>query len=241
MNEKRILITGAGGGLGSLLSKYLLENGFRIAWHTRQPLALPAQLEMHKDQILPISANLTNEHEVEAMVAKVEKAWGGLDGLIHLAGTNISGMSWKLRLPAWQKALDDNLTSAFIISKAVSPLMRRQNHGRMVFFSSVVAKLPPVGTVAYAASKAGLLGLMRSLAKELAPHQVAVNAINLGYFGAGMLYDIDPAIREQIKASIPLGRFGQPEEIHGLVSYLLSPQGGYITGQELNLNGGLYG
>ena len=241
MNEKRILITGAGGGLGSLLSKFLLENGYRIAWHTRQPLAIPAQLEGYKDQILPISGNLTNEHEVEAMVAVVEKEWGGLDGLIHLAGTNISGMSWKLRLPAWQKALDDNLTSAFLISKAVSPLMRKQNAGRMVFFSSVVAKLPPVGTIAYASSKAGLLGLMRSLAKELAPHQVSVNAINLGYFGAGMLYDIDPAIREQIKASIPLGRFGQPEEIHGLVSYLLSPQGGYITGQELNLNGGLYG
>jgi NAD(P)-dependent dehydrogenase (short-subunit alcohol dehydrogenase family) len=241
MNDKRILITGAGGGLGSLLSKYLLENGFKVAWHTRQPLAIPAQLTEYKDHILPISGHLTNEHDVETMVAKVKQEWGSLDGLIHLAGTNISGMSWKLRLPAWQKALDDNLTSAFLISRAVSPLMRQQNHGRMIFFSSVVAKLPPVGTVAYAASKAGLLGLMRSLAKELAPHQVAVNAINLGYFGAGMLYDIDPAIREQIKASIPLGRFGQPEEIHALVAYLLSPQGGYLTGQELNLNGGLYG
>lgn len=233
--QKTILIIGSSGGLGTVLVNYFEKNGYQLALHYFEN---PPAFE--KETTKTYQADITVESEVASLISKVIADFGKVDAVIHNAGVSRNGMSWKIEQSDWNDTLAVNLTGPFLVSKHIIPHMRAANFGRIIFMSSVVAQTGFIGTASYAASKAGLLGLTKTLAKELANKNITVNAIALGYFNAGMINDVPDEMQEQLKANIPVGELGDPLELAQLIKYICSQESSYLTGQTLNLNGGLY-
>lgn len=233
--NKTILIIGSSGGLGTVLVDYFKDKSYNLALHY-----LTNPVDVSADSVKHYQADITKEDEVSSMVGKVVSDFGKIDVVLHNAGVSRNGMSWKIEQSDWNDTLAVNLTGPFLVSKHVIPHMRTNDFGRILFMSSVVAQTGFVGTAAYAASKAGLLGLTKTLAKELATKNVTVNAIALGYFNAGMINDVPQEMQEQLKENIPVGTLGDPQELAALIEFLCSDKSSYLTGQTLNLNGGLY-
>lgn len=234
--KKTLLLIGSSGGLGTELSKLIMEKDYNIALHyfTNKP-----NIE-ETDNLKLFKANITEEMEVQNLISSVNESFGKIDIVINNAGVSISEISWKSNLSNWDKSVAINLTGPFLVSKHVVPLMRRAEWGRIIFISSVVAQTGFFGTTAYAASKAGLLGLTKSLAKELAPKGITVNTIALGYFNKGMINDVPELMKDVIIDSIPKKRLGDATEIMETINYILSENSDYLTGQTINLNGGLH-
>ena len=241
MSAKTILLIGSSGGLGTILANHFVEKGHNVALHYYRNS--PSDFETDsafKSQIKSYQANITSEEEVISLIADVHRDFGQIDIVINNAGISISEISWKLKLENWDETIGVNLTGPFLVSKHVLPIMRDQNFGRIIYISSIVAQTGFVGTAAYAASKAGLIGLTKSLSKEIAGKGITVNAIALGYFNAGMINDVPDDLQEELKKLIPKGELGDPKELAALMDYIISDKSSYLTGQTLNLNGGLY-
>lgn len=234
--EKVILITGASGGMGNALAELLASGNNALALHyNTHPVSLN-----ESDTIAHFQADLTREDEVERMVSDVLKRFGRIDVLINNAGISKSSMSWKTDADAWRQTMAVNLDAAFYVSKAVIPTMRTQKSGRMINISSVVAQTGFIGTAAYAASKAGLIGLTKTLSKELIGAGITVNVLALGYFNVGMINDVPDDLRQIVVDSIPAKKLGSPETVYQTIQWLLTEEAGYVTGQTINLNGGMY-
>jgi len=233
--RKTFLIIGSSGGLGSALIEYFEQKNYRLALHyyTNPPV-------FKNDSTRAYQADITNEKEVIQLIHQIKSDFGTIDCVLHNAGVSKNGISWKTEQADWDETLAVNLTGPFLVSKQCIPIMRAAGFGRILFMSSVVAQTGFIGTAAYAASKAGLLGLTKTLAKELANKNITVNAIALGYFNVGMIDDVSEELQTQLKESIPIGDLGDPLQLAGLIEYLFSEQAAYLTGQTLNLNGGLY-
>ncbi len=235
MEKKVILLTGASGGLGRELAKLLRPN-FRLALHIHNgDKELPESADCKYFQ-----ADLRNENEISSLVAQVMEYFGQIDVLINNAGVSHSAMSWKTESEAWKNTLAINLDAPFFLSKEVVPHLRTQKGGSIIHISSVVAQTGYIGTAAYGASKAGLIGLSKSQAKELAHFNINVNVLALGYFNTGMISTVPENQLEEIVKQIPLGELGEPSSIAKTIELLVSQEGAYITGQTINLNGGLY-
>lgn len=236
LSMKTILIIGSSGGLGTALTDYFKTKNYQLVLHyfNHKPL-----VDVDENTML-ISANITDEAEVNDMMVKIKERFGKLDVVINNAGVSISEISWKANLSNWDKTIAVNLTGPFLVSKHALPLMRDNNWGRIIFISSIVAQTGFVGTSAYAASKAGLLGLTKSLAKEVASKGVTVNAVALGYFNVGMINDVPEEMQKNIIASIPKKELGNPLQLFETIQFILSDNSDYLTGQTINLNGGLY-
>ena len=233
--NKTILIIGSSGGLGKELVNFFKDKPFNLALHYfKNPSE--TKTEHHKSY----QADITNENEVIKLVDAVVKDFGKIDVVLHNAGVSRNGMAWKINQSDWDETIAVNLTGPFLVSKHVIPQMRKNNFGRLVFMSSVVAQTGFIGTSAYAASKAGLIGLTKTLSKELANKNITVNAIALGYFNVGMINDVPKEMQNQLKATIPVGDLGDPAQLASLIDYLCSEKSAYLTGQTINLNGGLY-
>jgi len=233
--NKTILIIGSSGGLGTVLVDFFKDKPYNLALHY-----LTTPVDISAEHINHYQADITKENEVEKLIKSVVADFGKIDVVLHNAGVSRNGMSWKIDELDWNETLAVNLTGPFLVSKHVIPHMRESNFGRILFMSSVVAQTGFIGTAAYAASKAGLIGLTKTLAKELATKHITVNAIALGYFNAGMINDVPAEMQEQLKQNIPVGDLGDPKELAALIEFLCSDKANYITGQTLNLNGGLY-
>ena len=242
--EHAIIITGANGGLGSALTRYLLENGMRN-------LALVCHEETHAvEEIVRehnldparhcYTAELTDESSVSALRSAVEKNFPGVYAVVNVAGGSTNALSWKMSKAEFQGVIDQNLLSAFLCSREFIPLMRGAEVGRIIFCSSVTAFSGAVGTAHYSAAKAGLIGLTKTLALELAPKNITVNAFALGYLEFGLIHHLSAELQDQVKSRVPAKRFGSGPEIGGALRYLLSPEGAYTTGQVMHINGGLY-
>jgi 3-oxoacyl-[acyl-carrier protein] reductase len=244
MSDRVVLLTGASGGLGRDLARALAANGYRLALHYfhHQDLALNLEAELNKSEKRHSSyhADLCNENAIAAMVEKISVDFGKIDIIINNAGVSFSGMSWKQSLEDWNHVLSVNLTAPFLLSKYSIPHLRKNSHGRIINISSVVAKRALAGTSAYAASKAALEGLSRAQAMELSKFGITVNCISPGYFDAGMITTVDEKNQELLLSQIPLERFGKPAELAQCVLYLCNEASDYMTGQVLQLNGGLY-
>lgn len=234
--EKVILITGASGGMGGVLSKYFSEQGCKLALHYNQR---PVKLK-ESDSVAHFKADLTIELEIKMLIEKVMERFGRIDVLINNAGISESNMSWKASAEEWNRTLAVNLTAPFLMCKYSLPFMREQRFGRIVNISSVVAQTGFVGTSAYAASKAGLIGLTKTIAKETVSSGITVNAIALGYFDVGMISDVPDDLRNQVVESIPAKKLGDPLTVCKTIDWLLNPSSDYVTGQTINLNGGMY-
>jgi NAD(P)-dependent dehydrogenase (short-subunit alcohol dehydrogenase family) len=231
--SKTLLIIGSSGGLGKAITAYFAERGYNLALHYHQ--------HEPSSPFKKYKADITNEHEVQKMISQVISDFGKIDAVINNAGVSKSEIAWKTADENWNYTLAVNLSGPFYVAKHILPHMRENGSGRIIFMSSVVAQTGFIGTSAYAASKAGLIGLTRTLAKEVANKGITVNAIAPGYFSTGMIDDVTPDLQENLKKQIPVGDLGKPEEIAALVEYMISDNASYLTGQIVGLNGGLAG
>jgi NAD(P)-dependent dehydrogenase (short-subunit alcohol dehydrogenase family) len=232
--SKTILVVGSSGGLGQVISSWFAEKGYNLALHYLQH-----EPQISGDRIKKYKADITKEIEVKKLIENVISDFGKIDVVINNAGVSKSEISWKTSSENWEHTLAVNLNGPFYVAKYVLPHMRQNSFGRIIFMSSIVAQTGFIGTAAYAASKAGLIGLTKTLAKEVASKNITVNAIAPGYFSAGMINDVTPELQEQLKKQIPVGTLGKPEEIAALIEYIISENATYLTGQTLGLNGGL--
>lgn len=235
MAKKTILIIGSSGGLGSSILSSFDETKYNLALHYFSN-PFPIQSENYKSY----KADITQESEVEKLIRDVVNDFGSVDIVLNNAGVTISEMSWKTNLSNWDKTIAINLTGPFLVTKHVLPHMRKNGFGRIIFMSSIVAQTGFVGASAYAASKAGLFGLAKTISKEVANKGVTANSIALGYFNAGMIEDVPQDMQDQLKQAIPVSSLGKPEELAELIQYIISEKASYLTGQTINLNGGLY-
>ncbi len=239
-----IVITGSNGGLGSSLVAGLLASGVtRLACHYRRRSdTVSGILAAHglKPEDHLFQAELTREDEVQNMQAAIKERLGAPWGLINMAGGSTNAVSWKLSFADFNAILQSNLGSTFLTTRAFLPGMRDQGGGRIINISSIVAHTGVAGASHYCAAKAGIEGFTRAVAQEVASKKVTVNALALGYFDKGIIAEVPAEILEVIKGHIPLKRLGNASEIQPLVSYLLSPEGAFMTGQVIHLNGGHY-
>jgi 3-oxoacyl-[acyl-carrier protein] reductase len=240
-----VLLTGANGGVGLALTEHLLGAGVErlICQYRSDGNALFELVRRHglDPDVHCVRADLTDEEQVQALGDAVEERFGGIWGLVNLAGSTSNGVSWKLSLEDFRKVLGDSVITTFLTCRRFIPLMREARGGRIVNVSSVVAFTGVAGASHYGAAKAGVVGYTKSIARELASRQVTANVLALGYYDYGMMYTIPDELREEIRTSIPLGRLGTAAEAGGMLSFLLSDEGAYTTGQILHVNGGLYG
>jgi NAD(P)-dependent dehydrogenase (short-subunit alcohol dehydrogenase family) len=242
MEQKTILLIGASGGVGQKIAVDFLEAGYCLAFHYHEQASGAAALieKYGNDRVKSYQADITQEAEVVQLIEAVKADFSSIDILVNNAGITRNGMSWKLSEADWQQTIGVNLTGPFLTMKQVLPGMRENGWGRIINITSVVAQTGYPGTAAYAASKAGLIGVTKTIAKEVANKDITVNAIALGYFDAGMLYEVPEELRTEIQASIPKNKFGDTAELSKCILYLCDEKSSYLTGQTLNLNGGLY-
>lgn len=235
MDKKVILITGATGGLGSAMVKHFEKQDVRLALHTfqQEPFEVECEHAWFK-------ADLRDENQVKNLLASILANFGRVDVLINNAGISKNGMSWKLSSADFNEVIAVNLTAPFLLCQGVIPGMRTNNFGRIITISSVVAQTGVPGTVAYAASKAGVLGMTKTIAKELANGAITCNALALGYFDQGMISEVSEEMQQQIISQIPKNRLGGVETVLTTIDWLLKDESDYVTGQTISLNGGLF-
>jgi len=235
MDKKVILITGATGGLGTAMVKHFEKQDARLALHTFQQDPFDVECEHAW-----FKADLRDENQVKNLISSILANFGKVDVLINNAGISRNGMSWKLNTADFNEVIAVNLTAPFLLCHGLIPVMRENNFGRIINISSVVAQTGVPGTVAYAASKAGILGLTKTIAKELAGQPLTCNALALGYFNQGMISEVSDEMQEQIIAQIPKKRLGGVETVIATIEWLLKEESDYVTGQTISLNGGLF-
>lgn len=237
-----VVLTGASGGLGRRIIGPLLEAGYRVAAVAGRHASQLGDMVKGADGPVQVYAcDLEDPAGRERLHAEVLERQGHPDVFIGNAGVNVNGMCWKVGLDEWRRVMAVNVEANFHLSQLCIPGMRAQGRGRIVYISSVMAVSPVAGAAPYAASKAALLGLMRSQSVELASKGITVNAVAPGYLAAGMLDEVPPQLRQDILGRIPMGRFGTPEELASLLLWLIGPDAAYMTGQTIHINGGLHG
>ncbi|MEO9258128.1 MAG: 3-oxoacyl-ACP reductase family protein [Crocinitomicaceae bacterium] len=234
--SKVVLLTGASGGLGTQMANHLYKSGYTLALHCHlSEINIP-----ESEKVQHFQADLGNPDEISAMVDAIVAVFGRLDVLINNAGVSRNGVSWKADIEDWDETIAVNLTAPFLMGKYCIPHMRKNNWGRIINITSVVAQTGFIGTAAYAASKAGLLGLTKTWSKELAAFGITANNLALGYFNTGMIDEVPADIQQEIINSIPLKKLGDPSSINTALDYILEENSLYFTGQTLNLNGGMH-
>lgn len=241
---KVALITGSSGGLGHAIALELARSGMDTALHCYRHSEELAELQnvivaLGRRAVI-VTADLRDAKAAEEMVQDVLDKLGRIHVLIHSAGISRDGVAWKLRPEDWENVLSTNLTGTFHSTRAVLPTMREHAEGRILSISSVVGQMGIAGTAAYAASKAALSGFSRAVAREVAAKNITVNVLALGYYSVGMIHTISAEQQEKILEQIPLRRFGDPRELGQLVAFLCTDAASYITGQTINVNGGIY-
>jgi len=244
MKNKVVLVTGATGGLGEYIAIKFASVGAKVVVHYNTKMS-KAESMVRKFRALgsdsmDVYADISYPPDVELMINTVINKYGKIDILINCAGIYIDGISWKLHVDDWNKVISVNLTGSFLTIKHVLPHMRDQEFGRIVNISSIVGQIGVAGTSNYAASKAGLFGLTKSVAKEVAKKNITVNALSLGYFDAGMFVKLHEKVQNRVISQIPIGRAGKMDELLHTLLFLCSDDCSYLTGQVIHLNGGLY-
>jgi 3-oxoacyl-[acyl-carrier protein] reductase len=241
LDGKKALITGASRGIGRAITDRFLAEGVEV-WGlgTREPEDLPERLAKAGGRLHWISFDLGETAGVEPAIEGALKESGGFDILVNNAGVTKDNLSFRMNLEEWQKVLDVNLTAAFLIARTAGRDMIRKRQGSIINMSSVVGIHGNGGQANYAASKAGLIGLTKSLARETASRGVRVNAIAPGFIGSDMTGAMPEAAREKMLEIIPLKRAGTPEDIAEAALFLASGASSYITGQVLAVDGGMF-
>jgi 3-oxoacyl-[acyl-carrier protein] reductase len=245
LNGKICLITGSSMGLGKAYASAFSRVGATVVVNDPDggELARNAveEIERGGGKAFLAACDIAKPEQVEKMVKDVLQRYNRIDILINNAGISSDATTINFDLGKWDDILRINLNGAFYCIKYCLPSMIENRWGRIINISSVVGQIGVIGTPAYTASKAALIGFTKTLAKEVAKKGITVNCLALGYFqGGGLLNSVPGKMAEQILGQIPIGRWGTPEDVTGLLNYLVSDSAAYITGQTLHVNGGIY-
>lgn len=241
--DKVAIVTGASRGIGRSIALALAAQGVKVVASARNAEALANLVDEIKGQggdALAVAGDVAVEADANALVEEAVAAYGQLDILVNNAGITRDGLLLRMKNEDWDAVLDTNLKGAFLCIRAAAKVMSKQRSGRIINISSVVGEMGNAGQANYCASKAGLLGLTKSVARELARRNVTVNAITPGFIITDMTDNMTDKAREAMTEQIPLGRLGEADDIANAVVFLASDQSAYITGQVLGVNGGMY-
>ncbi len=239
LSGKRALVTGASGGIGSAIAKALAAQGATVALSGTRVGALEDVAKDISGETHILPCNLADLDAVERLVPQAEEAMGGVDILINNAGMTRDNIFMRMKDEEWDDVLKINLTAPFHLTRAAIKGMMKRRFGRVISISSVVGVVGNPGQGNYAASKAGLAGMSKSLAYEVASRGITVNTIAPGFIGSAMTDELNDKQRETILQKVPAGRLGSAEEIAAATVFLASDGAGYVTGHTLNVNGGM--
>ena len=237
--NKNILITGASGGIGNALVKKFVSLGGNVLGTGTNSDKLD-RIKKKYPNIKVKKFNLSEHSRIEEFIDDVSLELGGLDILINNAGTNIDNLSLRMKDDEWKKVINVNLTSTFLLSKYAIKKMLKNKFGRIVNITSVVGHTGNVGQSNYAASKAGIIGMSKSLAIEYAKKNITVNCVSPGFIVSDMTMNIAEKVKIYLTSRIPMGKLGTGEDVSNCVAFLSSEQASYVTGETIHVNGGMY-
>ena len=239
LTGKRALVTGASGGIGREIAKALSKAGATVALSGTRVSALEATAQEMSGQQVIVPCNLSDMADVDALVPKVEEALGGIDILVNNAGITKDNLFMRMKDEEWDDVLKVNLTASFHLTRAVLRGMMKARWGRIIGITSVVGVVGNPGQGNYAASKAGMIGMSKALAYEVASRNITVNTIAPGFIASSMTEELNDKQKEAILGKVPAGRLGTAEEVAATAVFLASNEASYITGHTLNVNGGM--
>jgi 3-oxoacyl-[acyl-carrier protein] reductase len=239
LTGKIALVTGASGGIGGAIARRLHGQGATVVLSGTRAEALQALAGELGARAQVVTCNLGDAAETDALVGKVEAAAGQLDILVNNAGLTRDGLALRMKDDDWQQVLDVNLTAAFRLTRAALRGMMKRRWGRVVGITSIVGVTGNPGQANYAASKAGLIGMTKSLAQEVATRGITLNCVAPGMIETAMTDALNEQQRARILTAIPMQRLGNPDEIASAVAYLASEEAAYVTGQTIHVNGGM--
>jgi len=239
LSGKKALVTGASGGLGGAIARALHGQGATVALSGTKVAALEELAASLGERSHVLPADLADPAASDKLVADAEAAMGQLDILVNNAGLTRDAIAIRLSDEDWQKVMEVNLTSGFRLARAALRNMMRRRWGRIIGIGSVVAHTGNPGQANYAAAKAGMVGMTKALAAEVASRNITVNVVAPGFIVTAMTDKLNDAIKQRLLDHIPVKRMGQPADVAGAVVYLASEEASYVTGQTLHVNGGM--
>ncbi len=239
LTGKSALVTGASGGIGGAIARALHAQGATVVLTGTRAAALEELAKSLGERTHVIVSNLSDPAEADKLMAAAEAAAGKIDILVNNAGITRDMLSMRMKDEDWQAVIDVNLTAAFRLSRAAIRNMMKRRVGRIISITSIVGTTGNPGQANYAAAKAGMVGMSKSLAAEVASRNITVNCVAPGFIETAMTDKLNEQQKERIKGAIPAGRIGQPAEVAGAVVFLASDEAAYLTGQTLHVNGGM--
>jgi len=239
LDGRRALVTGASGGIGGAIAAALHQCGATVALSGTRADALESLAGNLGERTHVLPADLSDPEAVDGLVGRADEAMGGLDILVNNAGLTRDGLAMRMKDEDWAIVLQVNLEAAFRLSRAALRGMMKQRFGRIIGITSVVGVTGNAGQVNYAASKAGLIGMSKALAQEVATRGITANCVAPGFIESAMTDALNEKQRDAILGTIPAGRLGTGEEVASAVVYLASDEAAYMTGQTLHVNGGM--
>ena len=242
LEGKVALITGAAQGIGKAIALLFAQEGATVIVsdiNLEQATATAAEIEKMGGKAVPAKNNVADLAEVETKVKELTAQFGKIDILVNNAGITRDALFIRMKKEEWDAVININLSGVFNLCKAIAPLMMKQRSGKIVNIASIVGEMGNAGQANYSASKAGVIGLTKTLARELAPRGITVNAIAPGFIQTAMTDKIPAEIKQKMLEQIPLSRLGQPEDVARTALFLASSSADYNTGQVINVNGGM--
>ena len=242
LNDKVAIVTGASRGIGEAIAIQLSSCGAKIiliARNSDQLVAVKETIISNGGIAESIAGDVSNLNSISEIVTNTIDKWGQIDILVNNAGIARDNIIMRMKEDDWDSVMNINLKGCFNGIKSVARPMIKNKAGRIINITSVIGQIGNAGQSNYAASKAGIMGLTKSMAKELGSRNITVNAVAPGYITTDMTNELNDEVKEQMKSSIPLGRLGTPDDVANLVCFLASDEAGYITGQTFNVDGGM--
>ena len=239
LTGKHALVTGASGGIGGAIAKALHGAGAKVVLAGRRADALQGLKTELGDRAAIVTGDLAELDKIDTLFKDAEAAFGQIDILVNNAGFTRDGLAMRMKDEDWQKVIDVDLTAGFRLIRTALRGMMKRRWGRIIGITSIVGVTGNPGQVNYAAAKAGMIGLSKSLAQEVASRSITVNCVAPGFITTAMTEVLPAEQTERLKAAIPAGRMGSPADIAAAVLYLASEEAAYVTGQTLHVNGGM--